>query len=396
MAKHKKKHPKLKLIGIFLITGGFLGTGIMAWHATRPVAEEAATTDNTVISLPPVTKKSVSPLDLHEKENLSKPQLDPTEGQALHQELIDQHFVGTALIFRNGQILVNQGYGYADFANNRLNTVTSHFQIGSIQKGFTAVLIAKLIAEGKLDYDTHLSQFYPNIPNSQVITINDLLHMSSGLNTTATPTGSTDVQQIEDFYLQHLTSVGPGKFFYTPINYFLLARIVEKLTGDSYENYFRQTYTKGGLQDFGFYNDWYQRSDNTISYSVTASPDDYSKPIHEGEDEFARELGTGNVDMTIGELYWYFHQLSQGHILAKNQLDRLWTKYPGTNYIGGLYDLDDHYRMHGNEDGQRVLMMTSKDFQTGVILMSNRENGKVYNDLMNDLFQKVSGLNARF
>lgn len=392
MAKHRKPQTK-KYVILFLLVCSLVGSGWFLWKDDSPTLKEVVAREDTT---QPKTVTLHNGPSLADPQDLATPQLDPTIGATLHQKLLAAHFIGTALIFRNGRILVNQGYGFADFADQRLNTVNSHFQIGSIQKSFTAVLIAKLIAAGKLTYMTPLSQFYPAIPNSHEITINDLIHMSSGLNTTGSPKGVTDPQQIEAYYLQHLTSNGPGKFFYTPINYFLLARIIEKITGSSYQSYFRNVFGAAGLKHLGFYQDWYQQPDHTVSYQVTATPDDYSQPIHEGLDEFAREHGTGNVDMTSGDLYWYFHQLYQGQILKKDQLAQLWAKYPGTNYIGGLYNLGSYYRMHGNESGQRVMMLATKDFQTGVLLLSNRENGKVYTDVMNDLFQSVSSLNVTF
>ena len=51
----------------------------------------------------------------------------------------------------------------------------------------TALLILKQIQSGKITFDTKLSEFYPQIPGSQQISIKNMLYMRSGLHRTASP-----------------------------------------------------------------------------------------------------------------------------------------------------------------------------------------------------------------
>lgn len=408
--KHSRKHKKLKISALL---AGALLLGIGAGYLLQrenilpqdPVAtlistvthensSVASTTSSTSQKLPadPMVHK---PIPADNYENLSKTVVSAT-AEDLHQELITQDFIGTALIIKDGKIVLNHGYGFSDFASKKLNSATSHYQIGSIQKSFTAVLVAKLVQEGKLTYDTPLSKFFPAIANSQKITISDMLHMTSGLNISASPQGLTDQQELLSFYLSHITSRGPGKSTYAAINYFLLANIIQQLTQKSYYEVFKETYSNAGLQHFGFYTDWATQQNRTTSYKATDKADDYSQPIEESAGDFARELGTGNVDMPIGDLYWYYHQLTTGKIISSASLQQLWALPGNTIYIAGQYDDGDHYRAHGNEEGQRAMVLMTKDLKNGVILMSNRESGKLYNTLIEDLFAKVSGIQTKF
>lgn len=61
-----------------------------------------------------------------------------------------KEFTGTLLVIKNGKVLLNKGYGYANKETNQLNTFQSLYYIGSIEKSITATAIMKLVDEGKI------------------------------------------------------------------------------------------------------------------------------------------------------------------------------------------------------------------------------------------------------
>lgn len=73
-------------------------------------------------------------------------------------------FNGSALVAKNGTILVNKGYGYRNAADKVLNDEQSIFQLGSITKQFTSTVILKLQEEKKLSVLDKLSKYFPLIP----------------------------------------------------------------------------------------------------------------------------------------------------------------------------------------------------------------------------------------
>ncbi|MGH2195814.1 serine hydrolase domain-containing protein, partial [Enterococcus faecalis] len=75
----------------------------------------------------------------------------------------ETNYIGSALIIKDDQLLVNKGYGFANFEKHQANKPNTRFQIGSIQKSFTTTLILQAIEEGKLTLDTKLATFYPQI-----------------------------------------------------------------------------------------------------------------------------------------------------------------------------------------------------------------------------------------
>ena len=91
---------------------------------------------------------------------------------------------------------------------------------------------------------------------------------------------------------------------------------------------------------------------------------------------FAHEFGTGNVDMTTGDLYWYLHQLMSGHLVstALQKYGRLLSKVlimAASMFMIIIY-------AYGVEAGQQALVLFSKDMKTGVILLTNCVNPAKY------------------
>lgn len=74
-----------------------------------------------------------------------------------------------------------KAFGTANLETSRAREVSDPFRIGSITKTFTATAILQLIEEGKLSKSDPLSNWYPDFPNADEISIDDLLRMRSGI-----------------------------------------------------------------------------------------------------------------------------------------------------------------------------------------------------------------------
>src|SRR5690606_25826233 len=103
--------------------------------------------------------------------------------------LIDenQKGMGSISIFENGQEVYQNSFGYASLEDSVRASKKTKYRIGSISKTFTAAITMKLIEEGKLALDTKLNEYFPEIKNSDKITIEHLLRHRSGIfNLTST------------------------------------------------------------------------------------------------------------------------------------------------------------------------------------------------------------------
>jgi len=95
----------------------------------------------------------------------------------------NKKFMGSVSIREKDKVVFEKAYGFADVAAKTKATPATKYKIGSITKMFTAAMIFQLIEEKRLTLDTKLSEYYPQIKNSEKITIGSLLNYKSGITT---------------------------------------------------------------------------------------------------------------------------------------------------------------------------------------------------------------------
>ena len=161
-------------------------------------------------------------------------------------------FHGTVLVQDKGQIVYHMSFGVADRAFNVPTTNGTKYRIASITKLFTAVLILQLFEQGKLDVHAPMKRYVPDftVEGMERITIHHLLNHTSGLpNTDVVKTYEEAVQRGIEIYQKPSTTDElaarycvrkpvhePGeKFDYNNGEYILLGKVIEKLTGMTYE-----------------------------------------------------------------------------------------------------------------------------------------------------------------
>ena len=94
----------------------------------------------------------------------------------------NDQFNGALLVASDGNIIFKNAYGYANWetkTNQRLNSI---FSIASISKTFTSMAIMVLREQNKLEYDSKVDRYLPELPNAEKITIRHLLNHTSGMH----------------------------------------------------------------------------------------------------------------------------------------------------------------------------------------------------------------------
>jgi CubicO group peptidase (beta-lactamase class C family) len=195
-------------------------------------------------------------------------------------------FSGVVVLVRGDQTVFRQAYGFADRAARRPNTPETAFNLGSINKVFTATAVRQLAAAGKLDLDSTLIHYWPDYPNPEVarrVTIRQLMQHRSGIggNIFGAPPGGTrhDVRHNRD-YLQLFASeplaFEPGsRQAYSNAGYVVLGMLVERLSGEDYYDYVaRHIYQPAGMTE-------------TAAYPAEALPAGVALGYTRGEDEGA-------------------------------------------------------------------------------------------------------------
>src|SRR5579884_1059362 len=180
--------------------------------------------------------------------------------------LMNQYNVpgGALAITKNGQLLFARGYGFADTANNIAVQPDSMFRIASLSKPLTATAILTLVQDGKLSLDDKAFSILSDItpppgvtpdPRLKNITVAQLLQHSGGWDDTVTPdpgwipdqvaaslgtqapASSTDMIR---YMLGQKLDFTPGtQYAYSDFGYTVLGRIIEHVSGMSYEQYVR-------------------------------------------------------------------------------------------------------------------------------------------------------------
>ncbi|HAX49342.1 MAG TPA: serine hydrolase [Ignavibacteria bacterium] len=153
-------------------------------------------------------------------------------------------FSGNVLVAKDGNIIYEKQFGYADWQAKIPVTPSTLFRIGSLNKMFTHAMIKQLESENKLSLSDPLSKFLDLFPNEtgDKITIQMLIEMKAGLNDYLR--NPAFYQNIEKFktvndYLEIikdeplLFEPGTGRE-YSNSGYVVLGAIVEKITSKSY------------------------------------------------------------------------------------------------------------------------------------------------------------------
>lgn len=88
---------------------------------------------------------------------------------------------GSVLIMRDGSTIFAKNYGFADQEKHVPNGPKTRFHIASMSIPFTSTAVLRLIDQGKLSFDTHVSEIVAGIPNGDKITVRNLLYQNSNL-----------------------------------------------------------------------------------------------------------------------------------------------------------------------------------------------------------------------
>lgn len=142
--------------------------------------------------------------------------------------------------------------GSIDLGRNE-NLTTKHiFRVGSVTKNFTSAIIMKLYENGRINLDEKLNKWFPKFPESDVITIRQLLNHSSGiynytenlwfgLQTVLFSKKIWDPNDILESTFNKEFYFSPGNgHHYSNTNYLLLGLIIEKITDKSLEKVYRE------------------------------------------------------------------------------------------------------------------------------------------------------------
>ena len=166
-------------------------------------------------------------------------------------------FNGNVLVAENGKIIYEKSFGFADYSNKIPNTRATSFPSASITKTFTSIAILQLQEKRKLQIIDPFIKYFPDFPYSSV-TIKQLLSHTSRIPLAAFYRFLDSLRKIKDTFFTNADVIPAlvamkkpltgtptpegdrSTFAYSNINYYLLALLIEKLSGMPYNSYLKK------------------------------------------------------------------------------------------------------------------------------------------------------------
>jgi D-alanyl-D-alanine carboxypeptidase len=306
-------------------------------------------------------------------------------------------------IVDNGKTIFKKGYGLANIEVKQPNTPSTNFNIASLTKQFTAMAILQLAEENKLALTDKISKYLP-ILNKHVadkITIKELLTHSSGLIDHYDYADSKNLQHAHNIdvfnAIKNIDSVYflPGSHFrYSNTAFCLLALIIEKVSGMSYNDYMKQhIFLPAGMEHTTTWNENEEIAKPATGYALDSASNSFRKSQAEEHIFFSTE-GDGGVYTSVDDYIKWFKALQGGKIFSKAivskarslefEIDK--TKHLGYGF-GWFIDAGAqpaHVYHSGDNSGFRTFGFTIPGQNFLIVIFANREDVNI-----EELVQKI-------
>jgi CubicO group peptidase (beta-lactamase class C family) len=260
--------------------------------------------------------------------------------QVIQSYVAKKQFMGSVLVARGNEVMLDKGYGYADEEWKIPDSPKTKFRLGSITKQFTAASIMLLQERGKLKVTDLVKRYMPDAPAAwDKITIFNLLTHTSGIpNFTSFP----DYRSIEPFPITPGKLVAlfrdkpldfqPGtKWSYSNSGYVLLGYLIEKISGQSYQRFVEETIFKPlGMKDSGYDSNSAIIPDRASGYSPGRDG-----LVNAGYINMTVPFSAGGLYSTTEDLWRWERGLFGGKLLSSASLKQMTTPFKN-DYAFGL------------------------------------------------------------
>ena len=300
------------------------------------LAKNIAPKNVLTVAKPPLSSliKEEPPLSIeHYSENLTKNVRHKLD--LLLKRINKRHdFNGAVLVAKNEKILYSNQIGIADFKKKAPLKKESVFQLASVSKQFTAAAIMLLNERKKVRLTDTVNRYFPDFPFKNV-TIKNLLNHTAGLPKyfwvaehkwlkEKAPTNSEMMTFLESSNVQRYFKSGRN-FDYSNTGYFVLASIVEKVSGTSFSSFLKSNIFEPLQMKHSYV---YSFENDSIKEDQL---DGYR--LHRGWRHLKIKgtvndaiVGDKNVYTTAEDLFKWTHGLNTGRLLSKESLALMYSK----------------------------------------------------------------------
>ena len=257
-----------------------------------------------------------------------------------------ERFSGAVLVARGDDILVDRACGLASRRWGIANTTSTRINIGSMDKMFTAVAVMQLIEQDKIAPDATLDRYLDDTwmdpETAKKVTIWQLMTHTSGLAPDAVDLSEEDtrdrIRMLADWApltRKARTTFSPGeKHEYSNTGMVLLGAVIEKVSGQAYEDYVRRhVFDPAGMTATG-----HVATDEPIPVAMghMRSPNAPTGWRENSRRVLLRGIPAGGGYSTTRDLHRFARALQTGKLLKPESLARLWEDTRGFNYGAGF------------------------------------------------------------
>ena len=319
------------------------------------------------LSLASCAQKSKYPLS---GIKLTESERSWTNPDTKYAELIkkygDSSLPGTMAVATDKDILYLYAEKETEKDGKTLESQNTIYDMASVSKTFTAVAVLQLKEKNKLSLDDTLDKYFPEYETGKKITVNHLLHMTSGIadycnnpdpfwNISGADAAN---QKLSDIFLDKVTDeeflqalykapldFEPGtKFEYSNTNYHLLAFIIEKVSGMKYCDYVKKNiFDKCGMT----------KTTSMAAGDMTYKAEGYDELVQYGfTDKEGYPAGPNNyrgdsgIHSCLTDMVKFDRALFAGKLLNKASMEILLKEENG--YCCGLVKEKDGYSHNGS------------------------------------------------
>jgi len=225
-------------------------------------------------------------------------------------------------VSQDGRTTLTRAYGMANLELDVPNTPETVFEPGSVSKQFTAAATIMLSLDGLISLDDDIRKYFPELPDyGEPITINDLLHHTSGLRDWGsiaaiegwprTTRVHTHRQVLDIASRQKELNYPPGEHYsYTNTGYNLQAMLVERVTGKTFEDFSQERiFGPLGMTHTRWRDDYQEVVKNRSTGYIPDGPDGWRMLM-----PFENVFGNGGLLTTVGDMLKFTHNLDTGEV----------------------------------------------------------------------------------
>lgn len=306
-------------------------------------------------------------------------------------------FSGVVLVAEKGMPVYHRAFGYRDREKQLTNDTTTVFELASVSKQFTSMIIMMLAEEGKLSVDDPLEKFLPGLPYPGIQVRHLLTHTSGLPDYEAIMDAHWDKTKVagnEDIlaYLKQYhppSEFEPGTAYeYSNTGYVLLASIAEVAAGKDFiaqcrdrifgplrlaSTNIRTLEEKAAVSNFAKGYVWVEERNRFVAAD--------SFPSSNYIVWLGNRKGPGRVSSTATDLLRWDRALYSNNLVKKETLEQAFTPYrlstDSLSYYGFGWMIDRHPTLGrkiwhtGSNPGYSTRIVRFVDADKTIVVLSN-------------------------